>query len=568
MTLRVGLAQMDSVVGDIDGNTSRILERWHEAADQGCDLVLFPELAVTGYPPEDLLLKPEFVQANLDAIDRLRDEGPAGTVAIVGYVGAGGDRTNHRHWDVAVSARGLTNSAGVIADGRLVGTYNKWRLPNYGVFDEARYFVSDDHPLVFRVAGVPVGVTICEDLWVEHGPVARAARDGARVIANLNASPYHCGKRAEREHWVRHHTTESNVHLCYVNMVGGQDEVVFDGDSMIAGPDGRVVTRGAQFAEDLIVVDLDTEEAEAEGADLRGHPGDRPAALPERQDDDRLDLEAEVWQALVLGVRDYCRKNGFTDAVIGVSGGIDSAVTVAVAVDALGADHVTAIAMPSPYSSEHSLQDAEELASLLGVRYQVIPIESAMKSFDSMLAPLFDDLPADETEENIQARIRGIVLMGFSNKFGSILLSTGNKTEMAVGYATLYGDMAGGFAVLKDVPKLLVFRLARYRNTVSPAIPERTITKPPSAELRPGQRDEDSLPPYDVLDPIVAAYVEDDLGIDDIVAKGFDEDVVREVLRKIDVAEYKRRQAPPGVKITDRAFGKDRRVPITNYWRS
>ena len=568
MTLRVALAQLDTVVGDIDGNTSRILEVWHDAAAAGADLVVFPELAVTGYPPEDLLLKPEFVTANLRALDRLKEAGPAGTVAIVGHVGDGGDRTNHRHWDVAVSARGLTNSAAVIADGRLVGTYNKWRLPNYGVFDEARYFVSDDHPLVFRVAGVPVGVTICEDLWVEHGPVARVARDGARLVANLNASPYHCGKRAERERWVTHHTTEHDLYLCYLNAVGGQDEVVFDGDSMVADPDGRIVARGAQFAEDLMLCDLDIDEAAAEGADLRGHPGTSRAPLPARDEPDRLGDTGEVWQALVLGVRDYCRKNGFTDAVVGVSGGIDSAVTATVAVDALGADHVTTIAMPSPHSSDHSLEDAEALATNLGVRYEVVPIEEAMKAFDTMLDPIFGDLPPDETEENVQARIRGILLMAFSNKFGSILLSTGNKSEMAVGYATLYGDMAGGFAVLKDVPKMLVFRLARHRNTLGEAIPERTITKPPSAELRPDQRDEDSLPPYDVLDPIIAAYVEDDLGIDEIVAQGYDAATVREIVRKIDVAEYKRRQAPPGVKITDRAFGKDRRVPITNHWRS
>jgi NAD+ synthase (glutamine-hydrolysing) len=570
------MAQVAAAVGDVDGNVERILGAWHEAAGQGADLVVFTELTITGYPPEDLLLKPEFVAATQDAVDRLCAEGPAGTVAVVGTVATVGhlEPVDEEAWDVAIPALDLRNRALVLADGELVTHYDKWRLPNYGVFDEARYFVADDETVVFPVAGVPVGLTICEDLWTDRGPLAEAAVAGARVIVNLNASPYHRGKRADREAWVRHHATRDGTWVVYVNQVGGQDDVVFDGDSMLVSPDGAVVALGAQFATDLVVVDVPV--APVEG--LTGPAGwmtDRPD-LPPRQDAPRLDPHAEVWHALVLATRDYCRRNGFREAIIGLSGGIDSAVTAAVAADALGGENVIAVLMPSPYSSDHSLTDARELAANLGVRTHEVPIGPAMAALDEMIADMFaaeDRIHPGAghvtlTQENIQSRIRGMVVMALSNETGAIVLTTGNKSEYAVGYATLYGDMAGGFAPLKDVPKTLVFELARWRNRDGVVIPENTITKPPSAELKPDQVDQDSLPPYEILDDIVAAYVEDHCGIAAIVARGHDETVVREVVRMIDRSEYKRRQAAPGPKVTARAFGKERRMPMTHGWRS
>ena len=565
--LRVAMGQISPTVGDIDGNVELILDAWRRAADAGADLVVFTELAITGYPPEDLLLKPEFVAANLEALHRLRDEGPAGTVAVVGYVGTAIPGPDMESWDDTVSARELRNSAAVIADGRVVGTYDKWRLPNYGVFDEARYFVADDIPLLVRVGGVPVGVTICEDLWTEGGPFAQAAARGAKLIVSPNASPYHRGKRADRMRWLDHHATTDDVWIAWVNQVGGHDDVVFDGDSMLVGPDGVVVARAAQFQADLVVVDVDIPEAEIPAADLPGFTDPRPELEP-HEDAPRLEEIEEIYEALVLATRDYCLKNGFRQAVLGLSGGIDSALTAVIGADALGGENVKGIAMPSPYSSDHSLSDAELLAGNLGMPYLVIRIDEAMAAFEGMLAEAFEGREEDVTEENIQARIRGVVLMALSNKFGSILLTTGNKSEIAVGYATLYGDMAGGFAVLKDVPKTVVYELSRFRNTRGAAIPEGTITKPPSAELKPGQVDEDSLPDYDTLDDIIEAYVAGDCGIAAIVARGHDEEVVREVVRLIDRAEFKRRQGAPGPKITERAFGKERRMPITNAWRS
>jgi NAD+ synthase (glutamine-hydrolysing) len=564
--VRLAMAQLSPTVGDIDGNVELILAAWRRAADAGADLVVFTELTITGYPPDDLLLKPEFVAANVEALHRLRDEGPAGTAAVVGYVGTAIPGPDMGAWDDTVSARDLRNSAAVIADGRVVGTYHKWRLPNYGVFDEARYFVADDIPLLVRIAGVPVGVTICEDLWTEGGAFSQVAALGARLVVSPNASPYHRGKREDRAGWIEHHVAAGDVWIAWVNQVGGHDDVVFDGDSMLTAPDGTVVARAAQFREDLVIVDVDIEEAEIPAADLPGHRGDRPELAP-HEDAPRLQPVEEVYEALVLATRDYCLRNGFREAVVGLSGGIDSALTAAIAADALGGEQVTGVAMPSPYSSEHSLADAEALAANLGMPYRTVPIAPAMEAFRDALAPLFEGREEDVTEENVQARIRGVILMALSNKFGSILLTTGNKSEYAVGYATLYGDMAGGFAVLKDVPKTLVYQLARFRNTRGPAIPENTITKPPSAELRPGQLDQDSLPDYDTLDDIIEAYVAGDCGVRAIVARGHDEQVVREVIRLIDRAEYKRRQAPPGPKITERAFGKERRMPITNGWR-
>ncbi len=565
MPLRVALGQVDARVGDIDGNVDRVLRAWRDAAAAGAHLVVFTELTITGYPPEDLLLKREFVDANLDALRRLTAAGPAGTTAIVGFVGAGdGDATDEAHWDVSLATRDLTNSAAVLRDGVVAATYDKLRLPNYGVFDEARYFTSRDQPCVVDVDGVPVGVTICEDLWTEDGPLQSAVAAGARVVANLNASPYHHGKRTERERWVRHHARRGGVHVLYCNVVGGQDEVVFDGDSMVADPSGTVIARGGQFVEDLVLVDLE----------VPGGPPDGPSPSPSRDVLPRLEPTAEVWAALVRATRDYCHRNGFDDALLGLSGGIDSAVTAAIAVDALGPEHVTGVALPSPYSSSHSLVDARALAASLGCRYLEVPIAEPLRGASVALGDLVvsgfdrdDHRTPGVAYENLQSRLRGLVLMALSNEHDSIVLTTGNKSEYAVGYATLYGDMAGGFAPLKDVGKLLVYELARWRNSVADVIPESTIEKPPSAELRPGQLDQDSLPDYVVLDDIVRAYVELDLGIGAIVQRGHDEREVRRVVQLIDRAEYKRRQAAPGPKITERAFGRDRRVPITSGWR-
>jgi NAD+ synthase (glutamine-hydrolysing) len=575
MQLRVALGQVATRVGDIDGNVEVLLRAWHQAAADGADLVVFTELAVTGYPPEDLLLKPEFVHANLVALDRLAAEGPRGTAAVVGHVGCRDeddtDATDAEHWDVALASRDLRNCASVFADGRLVATYDKERLPNYGVFDEARYFTPSDEPCVVRVAGVDVGIVICEDLWTEQGPVRRAADAGARVLANLNASPYHRGKRRDRERWVTGHAREHDLWVAWVNVVGGQDEVVFDGDSMLAGPDGTIVARGAQFDTDVLVADIEVEpqSGPAPSVDVPGHEGERPR-VPEPTPAPRLDETAEVYAALVRATRDYCWHNGFREALIGLSGGIDSALTLAVAVDALGPDRVTAVAMPSQWSTDHSKDDAEQQAKTMGVDYLVLPIaeplEAIGEALDGLVATDFDE-GAGVAYENLQSRLRGLYLMALSNERGSIVLTTGNKSEYAVGYATIYGDMAGGFAPLKDVPKTLVYDLSRWRNRDGEVIPTAVIDKPPSAELRPDQKDEDSLPPYEVLDDIIAAYVEDDLGIEAIVARGHDEATVREILRKIDGAEFKRRQAAPGPKITERAFGRDRRVPITSLWR-
>lgn len=589
MTLRIALAQIAARVGDVDHNVDLILAAWQDAADAGADAVVFPELAVTGYPPEDLLLKPEFLAATMNAHDRLATSGPDGTVAVVGTIGEVGDgeaigdgeAADPTSWDVSVSARQLRNRALVLADHRLVATYDKWRLPNYGVFDEARYFIPDDDPLVVTVNGVPVGVTICEDLWSDDGPVEQSVNRGAAVIVNLNASPWHRDKRRGREEWVVHHARSRAVPVAYVNCVGGQDDVVFDGDSMVADATGTIVARGVQFAPDLVVVDLDVAPVEVPSADLPGHPGPR-RTIRDRPPMDRMDDTEEVWEALVLATGDYCRRNGFAHVIVSLSGGIDSALTAAIAADALGGDAVLGILQPSPYSSGHSVDDALALADNLGIRTHRIDIQPAMHAIDAMLAEVLaaedtgvaaGDGAISVTEENVQSRLRGLVAMGISNATGALVLTTGNKSEYAVGYATLYGDMAGGFAPLKDVPKTLAFELARWRNSATgpgrsgPAIPDNTISKPPSAELRPDQVDQDSLPPYDVLDDIIQGYVEDDQGIVDIAARGHDIDLVREVVRMIDRAEFKRRQAAPGPKVTSRAFGKERRVPITHGWR-
>jgi NAD+ synthase (glutamine-hydrolysing) len=556
MGMRLAIAQLNPVVGDLGGNRAQLLGAYEQAASAGADIVCAGELALTGYPPEDLVLKRGFVQATGEALRSLAAAtGP--TALAVGFVEDLADAPAESWRPVTSEARQyppLADAAAVLRNGRVEAVYRKRRLPNYGVFDEARYFMAGiGPPVVVGVAGARVGVTVCEDLWGHAGPVDDAAVAGAQVVLNLNASPYSRGKRAQRERWAREHARSAGVWIVYAHIVGGQDEVVFDGDSFVMAPDGTLVGRAAQFASDLLVLDLPV------GVDA---PPEVRAPAPA----ERLGPVAEVYAALVLGTRDYVRKNGFHRALIGLSGGIDSALVATVAADALGPDAVTGVLMPSPHSSDGSLTDARKLAANLGIRSLTLPIREVMRAFDHVLAEPFAGTAPGVAEENIQSRIRGTLLMALSNKFGDIVLATGNKSEFAVGYATLYGDMAGGFAVLKDVPKTLVYELCRHRNTAGAAVPQEILDKAPSAELRPGQLDTDSLPPYEVLDPIIQAYVEADRSITEIAACGFDEGVVRAVVRMVDRAEYKRRQAPPGVKITDRAFGKDRRLPITQAW--
>jgi NAD+ synthase (glutamine-hydrolysing) len=554
--VRIALAQLNPVVGDVAGNTAAVRRVYDQAVEAGAELVVAGELALTGYPPEDLLLKPAFVEATTAALHELAS-GTGDVPLVVGFVEDLGPVPPAFWRPVASEATAhdpLANAAAVLRRGRVEASYRKQRLPNYGVFDEARYFMAGVEPCVMAVGGRGVGVTVCEDLWGEGGPVQAAAAAGAEIVLNINASPYHRGKRAEREAWASRHCSASGVWIAYVNQVGGQDEVVFDGDSFVMSPDGRVAARGAQFGTDLVHVDIP-----AAGGSATQVAGDAR---------ERLDPVAEVYAALVTGTRDYVRKNGFKGALLGISGGIDSALVAALAVDALGSSAVTGVAMPSPWSSPGSLTDAKALAANLGMGYLELPISDAMEAFDRILAEPFAGTRPGVAEENIQSRIRGLLLMALSNKFGDIVLATGNKSEYAVGYSTLYGDMAGGFAVIKDVPKQLVYELARHRNARAgtDVIPQASLDKPASAELRPDQRDTDSLPPYHMLDPIIERYVELDRSIDQIVAEGFDRHTVERVARLVDRAEYKRRQAAPGVKITRRAFGKDRRLPITQAW--
>jgi len=538
MSCRIQIAQLNLRVGDVAGNADRVIAAAAEAQLAGVDLVVFPELTLTGYPPEDLLLRPELLQRVEYALGRIQQEtarSAPGMALVLGYPRS--------------AVGGLYNVAGVIRDGAVVAEYAKQQLPNYSVFDEKRYFQPGATATVFGHRGLQLALSVCEDIWQE-GPSTQAAEAGAQVLININASPFHAGKAAEREALLARRATEHGFPILYANLVGGQDELVFDGGSFAVDASGQVVARAPHFEESLLLVDLD-----AAGA---------PRASPLPDPDEGTEGDAAVYRALVLGVRDYVRKNGFSGAVLGLSGGVDSALTLAIAVDALGADQVEAVLMPSRYTADMSNADALEQARRLGVQTHVVPIEPAFRAFLDMLAPVFAGQAPDVTEENIQARCRGIILMALSNKQGRMLLTTGNKSEMSVGYATLYGDMAGGFAPIKDVPKTLVYRLARHRNGLSPVIPERVLTRPPSAELRPDQTDQDSLPPYEVLDPILRLYIEEDQGIDAIVAQGFEEPVVRRVARLVDRNEYKRRQAPPGVRISRRAFGRDRRYPITS----
>ncbi len=566
--LRLALVQANPTVGDIEGNL-RLAREWIvRAREAGADLVVFPEMFLSGYPPEDLLLKPSFLRDIGEAVRELARAAEDLTV-IVGAV----------EWE-----EDLYNAAAVIRGGEVVATYRKVFLPNYGVFDENRYFRPGREALLLKLGPWKVGITICEDLWYPEGPARALGLAGAHLLLNINASPYHLRKGKFRETMAATRAQDNVYTVAYVNLVGGQDELVFDGQSFIVSPAGEVWRRGRAFAEELLLWDLewgvagrrflhDPRKRKAPGEDFPVREVELPPPLPREREPlllppetPPLSLEEEVYSALLLGLKDYVHKNGFQKALLGLSGGIDSSLVACLAADALGPENVTAVWLPSRYSSPESREDAFLLAGNLGLQLLTLPIDGLFQAYLDLLRPVFAGRPEDVTEENIQARIRGNLLMALSNKFGWLLLTTGNKSELSVGYATLYGDMAGGFAVLKDVPKLLVYRLARYRQKISPVIPERVFVKAPSAELRPDQKDTDTLPPYEVLDPILRGLIEEDRSPEEVSAQGFPLELVREVNRMVDRAEYKRRQAPPGIKITPRAFGKDRRMPITNRY--
>jgi NAD+ synthase (glutamine-hydrolysing) len=581
LPLRVALAQINVTVGDLEGNKQKILTAMRQASLAGAHIVCLPELALAGYPPEDLLLKPGFVDANLRALQELIEASRdfPGLTSVIGFI----DRDHD-----------IYNAAAIMHEGKLCGTYHKHYLPNYGVFDENRYFQAGQKAPIFLINGVHVGVNICEDIWYPTGPMTMQTQAGAEVIININGSPYNAGKELFRQQMLATRAADNTVIVVYINMVGGQDELVFDGGSMVFDEQGALIARAPEFAEALLIVDLDTasvfrtrlhdprrrqerlqapdgyvpkiviSEASVNAGQERAtrEPGPQRIAP-------KMERLQEIYSALVLCTGDYVRKTGFKKAVIALSGGIDSSLTAAIAVDALGAENVLGVSMPSGYSSEGSRTDARDLANNLGMEMWTIPIEETFRAWLKMLAPALGEGDLGLTAENLQARIRGNVLMAISNKLGHIVLTTGNKSEMATGYSTLYGDMAGGFAVLKDVLKTLVYELSAYRNSLGerPVIPQSVIEKPPSAELRPDQKDSDSLPPYDVLDPILRAYAEEDRTLDEMLAMGYDRKTVERVMRLVDYSEYKRRQAPPGVKITTRAFGRDRRLPITNHYR-
>jgi NAD+ synthase (glutamine-hydrolysing) len=572
--LRVALCQLNVVVGDLAGNAERIVNALHQAEEVGADVAVFPELAVTGYPPEDLLLKPGFIADNLSALAKVAGATER-CAAIVGFVD---ERTD------------LYDAAAVCAFGQVQGVYHKQRLPNYSVFDEKRYFAPGTGATqLFLIGGVRIGVSVCEDAFDPAGPIAQQAAAGAELVININASPYYAGRVAERERMLATRAADASCSLVYVNLVGGQDELIFDGASVVLDANGDLLASAPQFEETVMAVDLEVRPVYRKRLlDPRGRPTAPPLPVTVVSSEGRqagdgsrlpavisplLDPIEEIYRALVLGTHDYVTKNGFSDVVVGLSGGIDSSMVAVIATDALGPSHVHGVSMPSRYSSGHSRSDAQILAERLEIDYRTIPIEPAHAALLEMLAPSFEGLDEDLTEENLQSRIRGVVMMALSNKNNWMVLTTGNKSELAVGYSTLYGDTAGGFAVLKDVTKTMVYRLARWRNDSDGAvgrpgpIPVAVITKPPSAELRPDQRDDQSLPPYDILDPILEAYVEGDMTADELVEDGFDEQLVRRVVRLVDLAEYKRRQSPLGVRVSPKAFGKDRRVPITNGYR-
>ena len=573
--VRIALAQVNPTIGDLQGNTSLVQRYVEQAKAAGADVVAFPEMVVTGYPPDDLLLKKSFVADQKQALEAIAAS-ISGIAAVIGFV----DQSNGR----------LYNAAALVSDGRIKGVYRKHHLPNYGVFDERRFFSSGKEVVLAEIDGLTFGVTVCEDLWLENGPHVDCAVAGAQLIININASPYHAGKGAERLSLIARRARRNAVAFAYVNCVGGGDEVIFDGQSMVVSADGKLVARAPQFTEELLVFDFDPESENADEGEedpddsvaeqiadeedagtvvvvsLDWHPEPNrspvePIVAPE------MDPVGEVYGALVLGVRDYMAKNRFKQAMIGISGGIDSALTAAIAVDAIGPENVLGISNPSEFTSSQSTQDGKQLSENLGFELITMPIGLPLAA---MRRTLEQDFPGSEysvADQNLQARIRGNLWMYVSNSTGRLLLSTGNKSEMAVGYATLYGDMAGGFAVLKDVPKTLVYKLSEWRNQQSEAIPPAIIERPPTAELAPGQLDTDSLPPYEILDPILKEYVENHLGIDEIAALGYDRAMVKKIAEMVDKAEYKRRQSAPGIKVTSRAFGRDRRLPITNRYR-
>jgi NAD+ synthase (glutamine-hydrolysing) len=556
--IRIALAQMKTIVGDVTGNSSKILAAMERAAAEGAQVVVVPELAITGYPPEDLLLKKTFVAANRAALDRIAAES-TDLLAVVGFVERDGSE--------------LYNAAAMCKDGEIVGIYRKHLLPNYGVFDEARYFDQGDEHLLFETSHGVIGVCVCEDAWSATGPVISQGDAGAQVVLNINASPFHKNKLEERARMLCDRARRSHSSIVYVNSVGAQDELVFDGGSLVIDADGSVVSRLPQFEEHFAVVDVplgtarhsDVPSIRRVPLELREPSGNSPTAPTVAEP---LPPAEEVYRALVLCLGEYARNNNFTKIVLGLSGGIDSTLTAVIAADALGPESVLGVAMPSEFSSTHSVDDAKQLAANLGMEMLEIPIATIYRDFIGALEQTFGPTEMGLAEENLQARIRGMLVMAISNRYGHLPVATGNKSEMACGYATLYGDMAGGFALLKDVFKTEVYELSRYRNSIAPVIPENVMTKAPSAELRPGQKDSDSLPPYDVLDPILDAYIEDDAGIDEIVElTGTERATVERVIALVDRAEYKRRQAPPGPKVTTKAFGRDRRLPITNRWR-
>jgi NAD+ synthase (glutamine-hydrolysing) len=548
MPVRVAGGQLNLTVGDLVGNETRIAEVMAWAEAEGADVLLLPELAINGYPPEDLVLRRDFVRMGIEARDRLAEQSGK-TAVIVGFVDVA---TPVARGAADAMERTVANAAAILQHGRVTGVYHKVLLPNYGVFDEDRYFSVGTRPdATWALNGATAGVSICEDIWVADGPPAQQVANGAQLLLNINASPFHRGKAADRERMLEDRARTSATPVVYLNLVGGQDELVFDGASLVITGEGTVIHRSPQFEEDLFIVDLP----------LAGEKPGGTSITP------LLDPIEEVYRALTTGLGDYVQKNGFESVVIGLSGGIDSALTAVIATDALGPKSVWGVAMPSRFSSQHSVDDAFELASNLGIRIDRVPLDDVYSSFLRTLDPLFVGTSFGVAEENLQARARGAILMAISNKHGPMVVATGNKSEMAAGYATLYGDMVGGYAVLKDVFKTLVYELARWRNKDGEMIPQNSIDKPPSAELRPDQRDSDSLPPYEVLDAILERYIEDDRSAADIITEGYDPALVSQVVRMVDQNEYKRRQAAPGVKITTKAFGKDRRLPITNAYQ-
>ena len=561
MNIRVALAQIDPTVGDLEGNRKIIVHFLEEARRAQADLVTFPELAVTGYPPEDLLFKKSFLKANELSVRRILPH-TKGITCVIGFVHA--------------SAGHLYNASALLSHSRFCGVYHKNHLPNYGVFDEKRYFSSGGESFVFSQGNARIGLSICEDLWVEKGPPFIEAKEGgARLLINISASPYEVGKQAERQRLFSRHARESGAHLLYNNLVGGQDELVFDGGSMIFDERGRLLQMAPQFKEALLVCDLEipppkkgTQKKHAiVVCRLPGKKVTEKLALPAQKPHTPLSREEEIYRALVLGTRDYVRKNGFQKVVLGLSGGIDSSLVACIAVDALGKEDVVGVSMPSLYSSRETREDAKSLAGRLGIRCAELPIDTVFQSLLGLLSEIFKGKKEGIAVENLQARIRGLLLMALSNQFGWLVLTTGNKSEMSTGYCTLYGDMAGGFAVIKDVPETWVYELAHFRNREEPVIPETVIAREPTAELKPNQKDSDTLPPYEVLDPILTAYIEKNLTLSQMKRQGLREEIVKEVIRRVDGNEYKRRQGPPGVKITPRAFGKDWRLPITNRYR-